>query len=334
MRPNLCSLSTIIFQLPDLDIMTASSPLTVLAITSPAFILIGLGYLTVKAGWLQKNGVQALGWFITRIAVPAAIFMALSSRSFEDILHWDYLLVYGIGSLLAFAVVLFIATVVRKKNLTEAAFFGLGSSMSNTILIGYPIIIEMFGTAALVPFALALVIENLLILPLSLALAETGKQQGRRFSLALVHSLKLLVKNPIIIAITIGIASSALSLRLPLVLNTTISSLAATVSGLAQFTIGAILAGSAVRMLSKDMVLVSAGKLLIHPAAVILMIMMLPTLDPMLTSVAIILACLPMFSIYAVLGMDYDLGEFCSAVLLPTTVISFLTINLAIWLLV
>ena len=89
--------------------MTATNPLTVLAITSPAFILIGLGYLTVKTGWLKKNGVQALGWFITRIAVPAAIFQALSSRRFQDILHFDYLLVYASGSLIAFVIFLTIA---------------------------------------------------------------------------------------------------------------------------------------------------------------------------------------------------------------------------------
>lgn len=314
--------------------MTASSPLTVFAITSPAFVLIGLGYLCVKAGWLQKNGVQALGWFITRIGLPAAIFQALSSRSFQDILHFDFLLVYASGSLIAFFTVLGLAIIVRKKTLTEAAFFGLGSSLSNTILIGYPIIIGLFGPAALVPFALALIVENLLILPLSLALAETGAQQGSRFLIALTHSLKLLLKNPIVIAIMGGIISSALSIDIPTVADRVIGSLAATVSGLAQFTIGGILAGAAIKMISKDMSLVATGKLLIHPAAVLLMVMIFQTLDPMFTTVAIILSCLPMFSIYAVLAMDYDLGEFCSSVLLPTTILSFITINLALWLLV
>jgi len=314
--------------------MSATNPYTVLAVTSPAFILIALGYLSVRVGWLEKSGVKALGWFITRIALPAAIFLALSSRTFQDILHLDYLLVYALGSLIAYFAVFIAAKLIRHKSVIEAAFFGLGSSISNTILIGYPIIIELFGPLALVPFALTLMVENLLILPLSLALADTGKQQQSRFWLAFLRSLCMLIKNPIIVAILAGVASSALSIQLPTVVDNVVSSLAATASGLAQFTIGGILAGAAITLISRDMSLVLVGKLLIHPAAILLMIFLLPPLDPTFTAIAIILACMPMFSVYAVLGMDYELGEFCSAVLLPTTVLSFITINLAIWVLV
>ncbi|MFB1034883.1 MAG: hypothetical protein QMC38_06010, partial [Sinobacterium sp.] len=85
--------------------MQVDNPFYVLTITSPAFIVIALGFWSVKAGWLQKSGVNALGWFVTRIALPAAIFQALSSRRFDDILHVDYLTVYGIGSLIAFFIV-------------------------------------------------------------------------------------------------------------------------------------------------------------------------------------------------------------------------------------
>ncbi|MFB1033891.1 MAG: AEC family transporter, partial [Sinobacterium sp.] len=183
----------------------------------------------------------------------------------------------------------------------------------------------------LIPFALTLIVENLFILPLSLALAETGKNLDRRFLIALFHSIIKLSRNPIIIAIILGLVCSALSVSLPSLAQSTIKSLAATVAGLAQFTIGGILAGVAITAISRGMSLVIMGKLLIHPAAILAMILILPPLGPMFSSIAIILACMPMFSIYAVLALDYNLEEFCSAVLLPTTILSFITINLAIW---
>ena len=310
--------------------MSATSPLYILAITSPAFILIAFGYLSVKAQWLEKGGVRALGWFITRIALPSAIFLSLSKKNFQDILHFDYLMIYAAGSLIAYFIIFGVARIIQKKPLTEAAFFGLGSSMSNSLLIGYPIIIELFGPIALVPFALTLIVENLIILPLSLALADTGKNTEARFLVALMHSLGLLSKNPIFLAIVAGIASSALSLSLPSVLDTVIDSLAATVSGLAQFTIGGILAGATLKLINRDMSLVLIGKLLIHPIAVLSLVLVLPPITPVFASIAVILASLPMFSVYAVLGMDYELSEFCSAVLLPTTIVSFITINLSI----
>ena len=304
---------------------------TILSIVSPAFILIVLGYLTVKFAWLDKRGVRALGWFTTRVALPAAIFQALSSRNLADIFHADYLIVYGVGSLIAYFTVFIVAKSMFKKPLTESAFYGLGSSMSNTILIGYPIIIQIFGPAAVIPFALTLIIENLVILPLSLALAESGMRKEGHFLKALVGSLGTLAKNPIILSIAMGLLFSLLSISLPSAADSAIQSLAATASGLAQYTIGGILAGVALTVLSKDMSLVILGKLIIHSAAILLMIFMLPPMDPMFTSIAVILSCLPMFSVYAVLAMDYELGEFCSAVLLPTTVLSFITISLAIW---
>ncbi len=305
----------------------------VISITSPAFVLIALGYTVVKANWLQSQGIQALGWFVVHIGLPAAIFKALSTRRFQDILHIDYLLIYGLGSLIAFFALFLIARLYLGKSLTEGAFFGLGASMSNSLMIGYPIIFQLFGPAVLIPYALTLVIENLLILPLSLALADIGTEKNTHFLRAFSRSIPKLLKNPIIIAIILGVISSAASIELPQVANRVIDSLSMTVAGLAQFTIGAILAGGAIKAISTDTLMIVIGKLLLHPAAILLMLFLMPPINPLFQSTAIILACMPMFSIYAVLGQNYDLGELCSAVLLPATIISFATITLAIFLL-
>jgi hypothetical protein len=39
-----------------------------------------------------------------------------------------------------------------------------------------------------------------------------------------------------------------------------------------------------------------------------------------------------MFGIYAVIGEQYGKGAFCAAAMLPTTVLSFITISAAVWL--
>ena len=122
----------------------------ILSLTSPTFLLIAIGYFVVKVGWMPKENVRPLAWFVVNIGLPAALFKALSSRSFQDILHYDYLLVYGLGSLISFAT-LFIMARLRNKTITECALFGLGASVSNSLMIGFPIITQLFGDEALVP---------------------------------------------------------------------------------------------------------------------------------------------------------------------------------------
>jgi len=263
-------------------------------LTSPIFLLIGLGFLCVRIGWLAKDKTQGLSWFVVNIGLPAAIFTALSSRSLNEILHLDYLFVYGLGSLAAFFTLFSIAR-FRQRGITEAAFFGLGASASNSLLIGFPIVVQLFGDAALVPFALTLMVENLLILPLTLALADSGQKKGLPFALALLRAFPGLFKNPIFLSILAGMLCAAFNLK----------------------------TGGMITNIS----FIVAGKLLLHPMLVIALTFVFTDLPPLYQSIAVVMACMPMFSVYALLGARYGLGGLCSAALLPATLLSFVTIN-------
>jgi predicted permease len=304
----------------------------ILSLTGPLFILMALGYLTVSMDWLKKENIRTLAWFVIHFGLPAAMFKALSSRSFSDILHYDYLLIFGIGSLIPFFVLFLIAR-LRGKGVTEAAFFGLGGSLANSLMIGFPIITQLFGDAALVPFALSLIVENLFILPLALALADTGQKQNMSFLRALLHSFPDLMKNPIILSIAFGMLCALFNFQLPVVVNKVIDMLAATVGAVALFTIGGMLVGLNPRGMVVDISTIVTGKLILHPLGVFIMILLMPPMSPLFQTVAIVLACMPMFSVLAVLGARYSLGGLCSAVLLPATLISFITINIVLWLL-
>ena len=302
----------------------------ILSLTSPTFLLIAIGYLVVKVGWMPKDNVRPLAWFVVNIGLPAALFKALSSRSFQDILHYDYLLVYGRGSLLSFAT-LFIMARLRNKTITECALFGLGASVSNSLMIGFPIITQLFGNEALVPFTLTLIVENLFILPLALALADTGQHKESHFLTAFAKSLPQLIKNPIILSIAFGISSTAFGIQLPVLANKVIDVLAVTVAGVSLFAIGGMLVGLKIKGMATDITSIMMGKLIIHPLLIIGLLILFPAMPILFQHVAILLACMPMFSIFAVIGIRYQYGGLCSAVLLPTTVVSFVTINLVVW---
>ncbi|EPJ44074.1 MAG: putative permease [Osedax symbiont Rs2] len=305
----------------------------ILVLTSPIFLLIATGYTVVRLGYLSRQAISFFAWFVINFGLPAAIFKALSSRSLQDILHFNYLLIFGLGSLLSFCLLFAIAK-ARSKSLTQCAMFGLGASLSNSLMIGFPVITQLFGEAALVPFSLTLIVENIFILPLALALADTGEEAGDSFFASLRSALPKLLKNPIILSILLGLLSVFFAIKPPAIIFTAVQMLAQTVAALALFTIGGMLVGVNPKGMMTDISLIVTGKLLLHPLCVALMIYLLPPMSALFNSVALILACMPMFSIYAVFGLRYNMGDICSAVLLPATVLAFFVINTVIWLLV
>ncbi len=71
--------------------------------------------------------------------------------------------------------------------------------------------------------------------------------------------------------------------------------------------------------------------LIIHPLAVLLMLALVPPFDPKLTQAALVLAGLPMVTIFPLLAQRYGQGEQCASALLVATLLSFLTLNLGLW---
>jgi len=294
----------------------------------PVFVVIGVGYIAFKREIIPRNGHKSLAAFVFNFGLPAAIFSALSSKSLDQIWHTDYVIAYTLGSLLAFGIVAAIAMFKLEKSPSHAVVLGLGGSFSNSLLIGFPIIYFLFGSKALIPFSLTLVVENLFMLPLLLTLADMS-HQSRQASLKrnLVETAKSLVSNPIVIAIVLGMFCSALDWRAPKVTQSIIDMLASTVTGIALFTIGGGLVGVKLSGMKQEISLVMLAKLLLHPLLVMLCFISWFELDPTMSAVAVILASMPMFGVYAVIGQKYDLGGMCAAVLLPTTLLAMVTVS-------
>jgi predicted permease len=214
---------------------------------------------------------------------------------------------------------------------TESALAALGSSSPNSGYIGYPILLQVMGPAAGVGLALALLVENLLIIPLALVLADAGAQQHGAWQTTLKQSLWRLRKNPMIWAIVLGMVCSMLDLHLPEVVNKTIQLFAVACSALALFVIGSSLVGLRVAGLLGQVSWIVVGKLVVHPLAVAAVLWWWGPMAPHLQMAALLLSAMPMLSIYPLLAQPHGLQGFCAATLLATTVVSFFTISALLW---
>lgn len=306
--------------------------LDILAVTGPIFLLIALGFVAVRLEAVAKSGIQALGAFVINLALPALLFRTLAVRPFAEVLDMGFLLAYALASLGMLAAGIAYGAVLRGRDLPTGTLIGVGMAFSNSGFIGYPILLQLLGPTAGVTLALAMTVENLVLLPLFLALAESGQAGGRRPARILGETLLRLLKSPLILAILAGAACGALGLVLPAPLARAVDLLANASGAVALFVIGGTLVGLRLKGMVTDVAAIAFGKLLLHPLAMLAALLLLPPFDPKLQLAALTLAAVPMLSIYPILGHRYGQGPLCAAALLATTAASFVTISGILWL--
>jgi predicted permease len=178
-----------------------------------------------------------------------------------------------------------------------------------------------------------MLVENVIIIPAALAIAEAGLQTGQPTRMIFRSSVGALVKSPVILAILAGMMTSALGIVLPTPVAKTIDMLALASAPAALFVIGGTLVGLKIKGLRAEVGQIVVGKLVIHPIAILFAFMVFTNVDRDLRSAAIIMACVPMLSIYPILGQRYGADEVCAASLMASTVTSIVTVSTTIWLL-
>ena len=303
----------------------------VLAITGPVFLLIGLGFAAVRLQWFAATALPALGGFVLRFALPAMLFKAMVSRPFAELMNLRFLTAYAAGSLAVLAAGLAWARWARGQRIDAAAITAMGMSCANSALIGFPIVMQVVGPDGTAALAMALLVENILLLPLCLALADSVSLRHEPFWKAMAGSLAGLRRNPLMMTIAAGLLFALAGWSLPATVARAVDMLAGAVLASALFYIGGALVGLKVGALASQVAAVTLGKLVLHPLAVFAAVLALGPMDPSLQIAAVLIACAPMQGIYPILGHKYGQQGVAAASLLVGTTAAFFTLALAIW---
>lgn len=311
--------------------------LDIFAVTFPIYLIVGLGYFLTRSGLFAKTDMRVFGKFVINLALPALMFKALSQRRFAEIVNPSYMLAYTVGSLLVLTLGYHWSRQLRRQSAITSTFYAMGMSCSNSGFVGYPILLLTLAPVAGVALALNVMVENLVVIPLLLILAERGKGSGHPL-MAAAQTLARLAKNPMIIALFAGLAVSLSGWTMPAPLAQTISMFANASGALSLFVIGGALVGLPLAGMGQKVWPIVVGKLLLHPLLVWLCIEALPYLGlPLLPHelrvAAILLAAMPMMGIYTTLAQNYGQDDYCAAAALLATVASFFSVSGLLWLL-
>lgn len=305
---------------------------SVLGIIAPVFLIIATGYVAVRSGYVEEGTLRGLGAFVFKIAMPALILSAITSAPLGQTMNHVYLLGYGGATFGLFAFGFVVSRRVFGREVTPAAVRALGVCGSNTGFMGYPIAIMVIGPASAGVFAQNMVIENMLILPAAMAIAEAGLGRPRSRRALLRVMVMSLARNPLMIAIVLGASISAVGITPPQPVMKPISMLAAVAAPLALFVVGGTLAGLETDNLPTGVGRVVAGKLILHPALVALVLWVLEV-DPATFATGVIFAGSPIMGMYPIIGGRFGEGKLTATALFVATVCSAITLSVILGLL-
>jgi hypothetical protein len=204
--------------------------------------------------------------------------------------------------------------------------------IGNTGFLGIPMFALLLGPQAVGPLMLVLAVD-LIVFSSLIVIIVTGSRDGR-VSPAVLRTVGLgLLRNPMIVAITAGLAWSALDMPFPAPMESFLALLGGAATPGALFAIGASLAGKSAERLSVAGYL-ATFKLVVHPAAVALAALVLFPVEGFPAMVMIAAAALPVAGNVYILAQHYGVAPArVSASILISTVASIVTVPLVVaWL--
>jgi malonate transporter and related proteins len=302
--------------------------MTLVSTLFPLFALIAIGFGMVRLGVIEGAAVRPMGAVVIRLALPALIFLSVARLSLTEAISLRFLAAYALASLGVLMGVYLGARGLLQMDRGVAAVVALGACASNSSFLGFPIALALMGDSnASLLLAHCVIVENTLILPLALALmARAGQAQSGAI-------LAGLARNPLVLAIVAGVAVSAAGLPLPVLAESTLALLARISAPLALLVIGGMLATLPVQGTARALGVIVGAKLLVHPLVMLLAVTLIPGIPPMLINGGILMAAMPMVTIFPLLAAQGGQGQLGALGLLTATLAGFATLPIVITLL-
>jgi hypothetical protein len=296
--------------------------------TLPFFAIIGLGYGAARARFFPEEATAWLTKFVFFFALSAMIFRFAATLPFSDIFDPLLILAYLTGTLTTYLIALLVAR-LRGQDLATSGIEAQCAAIGNVGFLGLPMLAALFGEAAIGVVMLVLTVDLVVFSSLIVILINGSRGLGTGWATLRQVGLGLL-KNPMIVSITLGMSWSALALPMPEPFHDFLTILGGAATPGALFAIGASLAGKSAERLAVAGWL-SFAKLVLHPLLVALAVLFLMPVAPFTAAVAIAAAALPVAGNVYMLAQHYGVAPHrVSAAILVSTTLSIATLPPAI----
>lgn len=226
----------------------------------PMCLIMALGYGTRRLGWIRREEISAINKIAFRIFLPCLLYYNVYcsdlSGSFDPLL-----MAYAVGGVLLTFGLSLGYTLLTEKLPERRGVMIQGMFRSNYVIMGIPVATALLGSDQLGTVSILIAVVVPLFNMLAVVVLEVFRGQRPKP----LHILGQIVKNPLVIASALGILTLAAGIRLPHILERTIQNVSAIASPLQLFLLGAFFQFSGLKTYRRELVTVSATKLIISP---------------------------------------------------------------------
>jgi predicted permease len=286
---------------------------------APLFLLIALGRVLFQYKIANINWVQVFNSFTLKLGFPAMIFSALY-HSEKSILDHHETVLYNSGYLLF--ILLFGILVFNKAKARRSYIFCL--IFSNIAFLGIPITKRIYGSQSIGETGVIASVYLFWIFTIGVIFLEISKK--RKLSM---NELGIsLIKNPLLIAIMIGVLIQLTQIRIPQIINESIVLIADAVTPIVLLSLGIFTGTISFNKPAelKPVLLFSLLTLVIAP----LFLYLLSNFTSTSLELSIIEAAMPVAVAPFAMADDFGLNKrFIAQAIIISTVIS--PVSLSLW---
>ncbi len=267
--------------------------MAVATIVFPVFALIALGYLAARFKYLSEQAQRGLTEFSAGVAIPALLFRTVATSAAPTVSPVKILFAYFGAVAIVWVIATLMTRVVLRRPAEDGASIAMTSAYGNSVMLGIPLCIALYGEAAAAPMAAILAFTS----PTYWTLATLHHQaasaaRDKTVAQVLWSVSRDLARNPLIVAILAGSIVRVTGLSLPTVIDRTLHLLGQAGVPSALFALGTGLVGFAIKGQVPSLATVLVLKILVMPLVAVGLIWWVG-LPPAAAGVVLIFAAAP-----------------------------------------
>ena len=227
----------------------------------PVLLLIALGFLCRRIGWLRAEGTAQMDKVSFHVLLPTLLFQNIYTSDLRASFNGKMMLMALLLSLCTCGLSMLLSGVGKRDAPTRAAL-AQGMFRNNCVLYGLPIITALYGgteAAGVFSMLLAMVIPlNNVLAVLIVTLLTSSQYDPKRL-------IKGIVTNPFVGSAVLGLCANLMGLVFPASIDKVIGNVASCATPIALMLLGASLMPGAVLKYRRDIAYGVGCKLLLWP---------------------------------------------------------------------
>lgn len=183
-----------------------------LSLVAPIFFIMALGYVFKRIDLINNSFIEVASRLVFQVALPAMLFLNIATAD-HNFSKATSFLTFSVSASVIFFVFSSVTAKLVFKHSPDNGVLVQGSFRANTAIIGLAYVQEAFDTEGIALAALYVAVTTV-VYNIQAVICLSPKNSTSSVSSAKVMLLTL-TKNPLIIAISLGVVASVASIPIP-----------------------------------------------------------------------------------------------------------------------